>query len=636
MTKQATNADELEALGLPAMQRDLEVTDLEVTRSARGANAIQFSASSDLPAARAWGEEVLDHNPAAVRMDRINAGAVPLLFNHDWNDPVGMVTEGRLADGRLEAQAEFFDTKRADEVRAMIEGGLKNISIGYEIHALKERADGAFVATDWSPHEISVVTVPLDHSIGIGREVDQTFKRVRVERAESETAQTAASKREQTMPEENNGSAAAADTTNQQAAVEVRGQPKALDHIEVEKLRKRSISKLARANNISPEIENHWIETGADMNKVADDLLEILEERGKSADAPARLGMSKKEVREYSVLRAIRAALSNNWSKAGLELEAHRALESRDGLQTREERSFFVPMDVQAREPVYGTRQQRDFNVAGAGNLVGTDHLAGSFIELLRNQSVVMGSGATRLTGLRGNVSIPKMTAGSTAYWLASETTAITESQPTIGQLNLTPKNVAALTEISHQMLQQGDPSAEQLVLNDLAASVALAADLGALSGDGTGGAPTGITNTAGIGAFTGTAIDYAKVLDAQVDVVKANALLGSPGYICDPDTTAKLMTREKFSGSGNPIWVGNILNGDCAGMPGRTSNQMAADSALFGAWATLVLAEWGTLELAVNPNQNFAAGLTGLRAWYTMDVGLRYAAAFSLATTIT
>jgi HK97 family phage major capsid protein len=206
-----------------------------------------------------------------------------------------------------------------------------------------------------------------------------------------------------------------------------------------------------------------------------------------------------------------------------------------------------------------------------------------------------------------------------------------------MGNVSLSPKNVGALVEVSHQMAQQGDPSAEQMVLRDLAQSVALAMDVGALSGDGTGGAPTGITNTGSIGAFTGTALDYAAVLDAQADLVKANAMqLGSLAYVCDPDTTIKLMQRVKFTSTASPIWEGNILEGVIQGIPARTSNQMAADSMLLGAWSSLIIAEWGTLELAVDDKFNFATGSIGLRAWYTVDVGVRYPAAFSLATTIT
>lgn len=628
-----------ETLELPALARNL-AAELELEAAAdNGRRALKMAASSDIELERWFGVEILDHSERAVDMSRFDADAVPFLFNHDWNQPIGIIKRAALVDGRLEAEAELFDTDRGREVAKMIDGGLRNISVGYEVQAITEIRDGAYRVDQWQPFEISFAPVPADYErVGIGRNASgPEFKPVRITRAKHETASTADVKG---GPEvDDNKTAPAAETAEPvKAHIETRElSGPSLDFAEIEKKRKASIIELGRANNIDPENIDYWIQRGYNMDQVAEDLIKILTERGKSDAAPARIGMSRKEVNEYSVMKAIRAAQSQNWRHAGLELEAHRALMERDNLQPKSDNSVFIPMDVQARTPTYGQRQARDFNVAGAPNLVGTDHLAGSFIDLLRNASVAMRMGATRLTGLRGNVAIPKLTAGATAYWLASETTAITESTPTVGQLAMSPKNVAAFVEVSHQMMQQGDPSAEAMLLSDLAQQVAIAADAGALAGDGTGGAPTGITNTAGIGAFTGTALDYAAVLDAQVDVVKANAMLGGLGYVFDPDTTAKLMTRVKFSGTASPIWAGNILEtNDCAGLRGMTSNQVAANSGIFGAWATLVMAEWGVLELAVNPNQNFAAGTTGLRAWYTMDVGLRYAGAFSATSGVT
>lgn len=596
---------------------------------------IVFSASSDKPLDRWFGVETLDHSPGAVRMERIEQGSMPLLFNHDPDHVIGMVTDGRLEGGRLNLRASLFDTERAREVEAMLAGGLRNVSIGYEIHEIDPKRGEEFFVTDWTPYEASIVSIPADHSVGLGRSKRDLSKPVAITRADIETADTA-KQQEPKMADLREPVSETDAKPNVTITQERDAQPEKLDFAAIERKRKESISKLARANNLSSEVEHHWIKSGADMDTIADDLVSILEERGKQSDTPAHLGLSKKETRQYSILKGIRAAMSGDWSKAGLELEAHKSMMARDNLQPRADKSFFVPMDVQARTPTYNTRAKRDLNVAGAGGLVGTDHLGGSFIDLLRNTSVVMRMGATRLTGLRGNVAIPRMTAGTTAYWLADETTAITESQPTINQLTLSPHNVAALTEVSHQLMQQSDPSAEQMVLADLAQTVALAADVGALRGDATGGQPQGIVGTVGLGAFTGTALDYAAVLEAQTDVAAANVDVNSCAYVTAPAVAALLMQRVKFTGTASPIWDGNVMAGDCAGLPGMSSNQMAAATMLFGWWQSLVLAEWGVLELAVNPTQDFTRGLTGLRAWYTMDVGLRYPAAFSYASTIT
>ena len=126
-------------------------------------------------------------------------------------------------------------------------------------------------------------------------------------------------------------------------------------------------------------------------------------------------------------------------------------------------------------------------------------------------------------------------------------------------------------------------------------------------------------------------------MLNAQEDVIAANAdRLSGMAYVADPATVTKLKTRVKFASTASPIWEGPYRRGMCADEVGMASNQMSANTMLFGAWSSLILAEWGTLELAVDDKFNFATGSMGLRAWYTVDVGVRYPAAFSYASSIT
>lgn len=397
--------------------------------------------------------------------------------------------------------------------------------------------------------------------------------------------------------------------------------------MQIEQGRRNAITNLAKANNLDERMTHHWISSGASLEEVSNDILKVMAERSKSVSTPAMLDMTPKEVKQYSVVRAVRAALSKDWSKAGLELEAHKAVMGRSGAQPRNGNSFFVPMDVQVRS-------QRDMTVAGVSGsqyLVTTQNQPGSFIDLLRNDSVVLGLGATRLTGLTGNITIPRMTAGGTAYWLGDENTAITESQATLGQVSLTPKNVAALTEITHQLIQQSDPSVEQMVMNDLAQVLALAVDVACLRGSGGSGQPQGIVGTSGVGSFDTDATNtYSDVLDAQADVGAANALRPGCAYVADLASAVLLSGRSRFANTDTPVWNGNLLEATMAGFPAKATNQMSANTMLFGWWPSIIVAEWGMLELAVNPFSDFTRGLSQIRAWYTMDTAMRYPAAFS------
>ena len=240
------------------------------------------------------------------------------------------------------------------------------------------------------------------------------------------------------------------------------------------------------------------------------------------------------------------------------------------------------------------------------------------------------------LTGLVGNVSIPRQTGAGTAYWLANEATAITESDQTIGQLALAPKNVGAYTEISKQLTMQSTPDAEAMVMDDLARVLAIAIDTAAISGPGTGGAPTGITATAGIGSVTGTTLGYAGIVEFQTDVGAANALADGCAYLTTPAVAGLLMQRQRFTSTDSPLWTGSVLDGQVAGYRATTSTSVPAATLIFGDFAQVVIAEWGVMELEVNPYANFPAGIIGVRAWATVDIGIRQAGAFSVASTIT
>lgn len=389
-----------------------------------------------------------------------------------------------------------------------------------------------------------------------------------------------------------------------------------------ERTRLNEIIALGRAHG-QPELAQQHLDKSVDQFK------SILLEARRSAPMPSApdLGMSKNEVKSYSLMRAIKAIAEGNFQNlAPLEFEAHRALQARHGERTN---SIYVPCEVQKRDLTVGT-------ASAGGYLVETANK--SFIDVLRNRSIVMAAGATRMTGLVGNVTVPKLTAAATAYWLATEATAITEGNQTFGQLSLVPKNVGAYTEISRQLLLQSDPSADAIVMGDLAAVVALAVDLAAVNGSGASGQPTGILNTGSIGAFTGTSLGIAALLNAQSDVIGANALVNpsAAAYVTTPGVAELLMQRQRFTSTDSPLWEGSMLNGTVMGQKAFACSNMPAATAIFGDWSQLVIAEWSQLAVEVNPYANFPAGIIGVRAFYTIDIGVRYAASFTAASTIT
>jgi HK97 family phage major capsid protein/HK97 family phage prohead protease len=580
---------------------------------------LTFPFSSEIPVKRWYGDEILVHDERSVDLGRLNNRA-PLLFNHNLDDPLGVVERAWVngEDRRGYATVRFAKTARADEVLGMVRDRiLPNVSFMYRIdEADEDPKKGEMRVTRFEPLEISIVTVPADQSVGIGRAISNEETEVRIKRA-SQPA----------VPATTTG-AIMAEVTNAPAGIAA--EPKQADGaLQIEQSRKAVIANLVRANKLDERIGHHWTTTGASMEQISGELLQILEERSKNNEAfsPVHLGMEAKEVRRYSLMRAVRAAASGDWSQAGLEMEASKEITKRTGRDGRTESSFFVPLDVQQRDLTVGT------NSAG-GYLRATDNL--SFIELLRNRMVAYTLGARRLSGLVGNVTIPKQTTAATAYWLANEGTSITEGNQVFGQLALTPRTVGAYTQVSRLLQLQSSPDVDGIVMSDLAKQIAIAADLATLAGTGTE-QPTGITQTASIGSVTGTSLAAAGIIEFQTDVAANNALNGSLGYVTTPAVAGLLMARPELPSTGTTrLWQGNLQEGSLFGIRAITSAQMSSATMLFGDWSQVVVGEWGVLELAVNPNDDFAKALTGIRAMYTMDVGVRYAGAFSYASSIT
>lgn len=141
-----------------------------------------LSFSSEEPYERFWGKEILDHNPAAVDLTRLNTIGV-LLFNHNRDKVIGRINRAWIENQRGMAEVEFDSDEESEVIFQKVKSGtLKGVSVGYKIGVIEEvmpgkiSTDGRFngpcdVAREWMPYEISVVSVPADATVGVGREL---------------------------------------------------------------------------------------------------------------------------------------------------------------------------------------------------------------------------------------------------------------------------------------------------------------------------------------------------------------------------------------------------------------------------------------------------------------------------------
>ena len=134
---------------------------------------VELSFSSEVEVERWFGFEVLDHSAGAMRMDRIIGGS--FLINHDWDDQVGVVESVRIdADKKGRAVVRFGRSSRAEEIFQDVKDGIrKQVSVGYRVLGAKLKEtrddDDVYLITDWEPYEISLVSVPADITVGVGR-----------------------------------------------------------------------------------------------------------------------------------------------------------------------------------------------------------------------------------------------------------------------------------------------------------------------------------------------------------------------------------------------------------------------------------------------------------------------------------
>ena len=594
---------------LPQLTRAIQTDGITVDAETR---TVEFPFSSEMPVERWFGDEVLSHKSGAADLTRLNDGA-PLLFNHNMDEIIGVVEEARIGeDKRGYARVRFAKTARADEVLGMVNDGiLRNVSFGYRIAEMTESVkDGksTFMATRWEPYEISAVTIPADNSVGFGRSDDGDQRDVTVHRSE-ESAPAEQPPEEITMTE---ATAPAVDV-----------QVVATQAAEAERSRIAAISALGERFNQS-DLSRKLINEGKSMDEARSAFLEEIKVDQKPITGQeADLGLTDKEVRAYSFVRAIHAMANpgdkSAWAAAAYERELSEAASKKSG---RAARGFMIPADVLRRDLNVGT-------ATAGGNLVATDLLAGSFIDLLRNRSVAVRAGATVLNGLTGNIAIPKQSGAATAYWVA-ESGAPTESQQTISQVTMTPKTVGAYTDFSRRLTLQSSIDIETMVRSDLATVIALAIDKAALYGTNADNQPKGLTGQTGINtvAFAAANATFAELVAMETGIASDNADVNGMTYLVNPAQRGVYKSTAKFgSGTDATIWEpGNTVNGYRT----EVSNQVVAGDVLFGNFAELLIGFWSGLDLMVDPYSNSTSGTIRVVALQDTDIAVRHAESFT------
>lgn len=360
-----------------------------------------------------------------------------------------------------------------------------------------------------------------------------------------------------------------------------------------------------------------------------------------SVDTPA-IGMSTSQLRQFSLMRAIRALATRDWRGAELEREASDATAKRLG---KEPQGFYLPYDWLRSE--HSGIEQRAITASTGSSLIPTQKLG--FIDVLRNRMMVRAAGAVVLDGLIGNVDLPRRTAGASLSWVAAGSAPGSEATQTFDAVQLRAKTGSTYVDIYRTMFNQTSLDIEMLVRDDLAAAVQLGIDYAALHGDGLSNAPTGIASTTGIGAVyaggaanngtnaNGASLIWKDIVNLETEVAVDNADIGRLGYMTNAKVRGALKQTPRVSSTdsrmiwdddglvnGYQPWVTNQVRGDIT--KGGADDLSAV---FFGNWADLVIGLWGVIDITADIPDN-RTGTVRVAAIVETDIALRRAQSFA------
>jgi HK97 family phage major capsid protein len=351
----------------------------------------------------------------------------------------------------------------------------------------------------------------------------------------------------------------------------------------------------------------------------------------KSGGARAPLvELSESERRRYSIRRAVAVA-------AGLE--AAGSFES----EVSQEIERHLPPSYQPKGglfiPTLLSRAALDAHTTGKGAELVFDE-AGPFITALRKRALVLQLGARLLTGLRGNVGMPRQDTAGTAEWVSDNPGSdYTQSNMTLSQVPLRPRLLVSSTSFSRQLLVQSTPSVDDVVADDMAQSSAVALDLAAVHGSGMDNEPLGLYNIdEGVAEvdFGGAGPTMEKVVEMETAVATQDGETDpeTAGYLTTPEVRERAKLTEEASGA--RLWLDGTMNDHRAEATNQLSKELGAGSdehaMVYGIWSELVVGEWGAIEVLANPYTLASRGLILVTSFYMADVAPRHPESFCTA----
>jgi len=616
------------------------------------ARTVEVAFSSEEPVPRWFGDEILDHTPGAMLDTRLQNGAA-VLWNHDTDIQIGVVEAASVdKDRRGRATLRFGRSTRAEEIWAdIVDGVIRHVSVGYFVRAIKtEEQEGErdkVTIIEWEPYEISMVSVPADASVGVGRSAGEP-----PEEAEAGATNTGDNIEQPLSEGSGNMERILRNAAGDLVRAEVDASGNIVKELEVleraadtqalvtrgtQAEQQRTADLLEMGEQYSAQqLVGDAIRNGTSVEEFTRTLLEHVSntdqaDRGGNQpldDNAGEIGMSDAEIQQFSFLRAARAILEPQnraaQEAASFEFEASEAAQQSMG---RASAGITVPVDVLTRALNTSTSGTNPGDTGGF--LIDTTLATQSFIEMLRNRAILLSLG-TPMGGLVGNLDIPGQT-GSGNVFIVGEDEDVGEGNMDTGLVKMSPTTIGVFGRVTRRMMQQASMDVEMQFRSSLATDLALGIDHYGFYGDGVGNNPLGVMNTTGINAveFTGQQPTYQELIEMETEVALDNALTDNVRYIANSRFRGHCKSTEKFANSnGQTIWeTGNTVNGSTA----EITNQFTDGDVLYGNLADVYIGLWGALDILVDPYTQSLSGTRRIVLHQDFDVALRRKESFCL-----
>ncbi len=503
------------------------------------ARTVSLAFSSEQPVSRWFGDEILDHSKGAVRLDRLRTTG-PLLLNHDSREHIGTIESASIDKDRVgRAVVRFGKGKQRDAILSDIEDGIRRcVSVGYRIHRMKLEEGGdegsdVYRATDWEPYEVSLVSMPADTNVGVGRAArewqpggSETHDTIIVDLPDEDFSMSTENKSTLSRSKQRKLREAATAERTRIRLITEGGEKYGLlelaakcieDETSLEDFNRQLLDSLPAAQDYTPEMfspETH----------------EPSEPRNRNVIRPAS-GWETPDGKPVPVLRSDES-VTKRLLQSGIIPTDQQGLDVGDAIRAMI--TGIWPADGALHRALAG-------GTDASGGWWLTPVLSSQIIDLARAKSVLMDAGAQTVLMSSSELAVVRAISDP-AIGFVAENQVIPEVEPTFGRLTFRARKLAARVKISKELAMDAPNAAEQ-IRTQLAVVLGVSLDLAALVGTGDGEEVVGIFNhddvqeMAAVGGPT-----YDDLIDAIQLVEDANGVPG--GYILPPavkNTLAKL-----------------------------------------------------------------------------------------------